>query len=322
MDVLTRYGNGGLSGRVYDFDPENQVSLSDNFTNVVTRAERLPGVSGGFAAYGEEALPSEIGSISYTYWMHYESAAAGKAAVEALKALTEWGMQRLYKQPMGSGDVRFCYAAVNNVSANWNAESVNHRRMQVTITFHVPDPFWYSYPFDVLFMDAGLVMDAGLSMGGWTDTQFILSGADTLSIAVDGNAAALPVVWVEAAGRQDVFLGDVGLVLGGGGLVLGGVSSGSVRDVSIAVVDRDTLRERHRVVWHGLISGNDRLMIDSTSEKVIYENSFRGNLSGWDGLDRTRATFLKLLPGVNRVDVSGVFSGTVLVRFEYLEAWR
>lgn len=322
MDVLTRFGSGGESGRVYTFTPDNQISLSNNFANMVTRTERIPGASGGFGSYRDEPLSSEIGSVSYSFWMYYNSASEGKSAREALMAIADWGLQRLWVRPMGGLGERWCWAVVNNITSNWNAQDVNHRRVRVTITFHVPDPFWYSYPFEAIYLDDGHVMDTGALMSGWASTQYVLDEPQTLTVTVGGNVATLPKLFIEAAGRQDIFLGDAGLALGDAGLVLGGISSGSVENFEIALVDRDTLTRTHWLAWRGLVANDDRLVIDTASENVVYENSSRGNVSGWPELARGRAVMLMLRPGVNRLDVGGVYDGTVLMRIEYVEAWR
>jgi len=322
MDVLTRFGSGGLGGRVYTFAPDNQISLSSNFANLVTRTERIPGANGGFGSYRDEALSSEIGSVSYSFWLYYDSMAEGKSARESLMAMADWGLQRLWMQPMGGGAGRWCWAVVNNITSNWNAQDMNHKRQRVTITFHVPDPFWYSYPFDAIYLDDGHVMDAGALMSGWASTQYVLDAPQTLTVTVGGDTLTLPKLFIDAAGRQDIFLGDEGLELGDAGLVLGGISSGSVKNFSMAVIDRDTLTRTHWFSWAGLVANDDRLVIDTASENVVYENSSRGNVSGWPELERGRAMILALRPGVNRIDVGGTFSGTVLLRIEYVEAWR
>lgn len=323
MDVLTQFGSGGANGRKYLFDTSQQVSLMRNFANVVPSTQRIPGASGGFNAYGSEPLPGEIGTLQVVFWMEYADAAAARAQYDAVQAMADWGLQRLWMQPAALGaHERFCWAAVNSIDANFNVEDMPHRRMRVTVTFHVPDPVWYSFPFEVLYADAGHVADDGLAASGWTATQYIVSAPATVMIDVDGTVGTLPLIHVEATGAFNAFLGQPGLALGDADLVLGGGVSGTVENLRLARVDEDTLRETHAITWRGLLDGLDRLRIDAASEKVVYENSSEGNVSGWPQLERTRASMLRLLPGPNLVEIGGAFTGKVLIRIEYMEQWR
>ncbi|MBZ0294494.1 MAG: hypothetical protein K8L99_18160, partial [Anaerolineae bacterium] len=177
MDQLLRFGSGdgGLKGWLYSFDPANQKSLFDNFKDLVPSTRRLLGASGGFSNYGTQALPSEVGTVNYTMWLHFYDEADGRAKLDALGEMASWGLQRLWKQPMGGGRERFCWAYLNNVNMSQKVENVPHKRMLVTITFHVPAPFWQSYPYEVKFINDGLLFDDGETAGGWTSTTYVLT---------------------------------------------------------------------------------------------------------------------------------------------------
>ncbi|MBZ0296087.1 MAG: phage tail family protein, partial [Anaerolineae bacterium] len=95
-----------------------------------------------------------------------------------------------------------------------------------------------------------------------------------------------------------------------------------VEDFRMQRVDRDTLAITHDLLWAGTVGERERLVIDCTSEKVVYENSSQGNISGFPQLTRTRATMMLLEPGVNRLDISGDFTGDITLTLEYLEQWR
>lgn len=319
MDTLIQFGGGGLAGRQYVFDPSRQVSLSDNFKDMVTSTVRMPGMRGGFSNYGDSALPSAIGNVSYTFWLYRGDDMTSLR--DAVAAMAGWGWQRLWKQPEDPTQrPRFCWAYVNNSPINFNARERNFDRQQITITFHVPDPHWYSYPFDVGQMDDGLVMDDGLTMAGWPG--YVLTEPTTLEIMVGGNAPTLPIIRLEAAVSVLAYFDDPGLVFDAPGLVFNGLIGGEVEGFSLKRVDRDTLVVTHEISWAGSLTDSDRLVVDCGAEKVIYEDSDVGNVSGWGDFTRTRASILELQPGVNRLDVGGTFTDSVLLTIEYLEAWR
>lgn len=321
MDTLMQFGGGGLAGRQYIFDPARQVSLSDNFKDMVTSTVRMPGMRGGFSNYGSAALPSAIGTVSYTFWLYFNGSADATAQRQAVAAMAGWGWQRLYKQPEDPTQrPRWCWAYVNNEPINFNARERNFDRQQVTITFHVPDPHWYSHPFNVSQMDDGLVMDAGLTLAGWPGT--VLTGPTTIELNVGGDAATLPILRLEAAVSVLAYFDDPGLFFDDPGLVFNGIIGGEVEDFSLRRVDRDTLVVTHEMAWAGMLTDSDRLVIDCGAESVIYEDSDVGNVSGWDDFTRTRASILELEPGVNRLDVGGTFTDSVLLTVEYVEAWR
>lgn len=321
MDSLLWFGDGGAAGRRFDFEPENQVSLSDNFKDMVTATSRMPGVSGGFNAYRGGALPSAVGTVSVTFWMHFAGDnAEAQRRRDALTSMAGWGIQRLYKQTAG-GDIRWCWAAVNNSPINFTARDVPHLQQRISVTFHVPDPFWYSLPYPPLRLDYGHRLDTGLTVPSGAQT-FSISAPGVVEVEVRGSAPAQPVIRIEATGTSRTFLDQPGLVLDQVGLVLDGISSGSVEALRLQRVDRDSLAVTHDLMWTGLISGKDRLVIDTRKSRVIYEDEVRGNISGWDRLKRSRAEIFTLLPGRNRIAIDGVFTGSVVLSIGYWETWR
>ena len=320
MDTLLRFGSKSAKGWEYVFDPERQVSLSDNFKDMVTATTQMPGMSGGFSSYGDGPLPGAIGSVSYTFWRYFDG--DGTAVRDAIAAMTGWGLQRLWKQPESADEKpRFCWAYINNEPINFNAEDRNQNRQRITITFHVPDPFWHSWPIDPEFLNTGLTFDDAPLLAGWQDTTYYVQTAGTIEVDVRGSAAALPVIRIEAEGSVPAQLINDDLIINDD-WIIGGSISGTVEDVRLALVDRDTLVETHVLEWAGTVGALERLKIDCGAEKVIYEDADVGNVSGWPQMRRTRAQLFELMPGINRVDVGGVFTGTVQIVFEYLETWR
>lgn len=297
MDTLLQFGDGGLAGRQYDFEPKDQISLSSNFSDVVTQTVRVLGARGGFNQYGRGAAPpTEVGTISYTYWLYFDGVGDAIAQRDALMEMSDWGLQRLYMRPQDTGEVRWCWAMVNNSPANFNAAALNHRRMRVTVTFHVPDPHWYKHPYTITRLDEGYTLSDGRQVGGVTKHD--LTGATTIDLTVDGTARALPTIWVDC--------GD----------------TGAVNNIVIVRRDRDTLRETHRIKFGEDMGNLDRLRINCASQNVVYEKADEGNIDGWYAIERSRANMLELMPGTNRLEISGDFTNTVKIWFDYLETYR
>lgn len=297
MDTLLKFGDGGLAGREYVFNPDDQISLSNNFSDVVPQTARILGASGGFNQYGRSAPPTSIGTISYTYWLYFDNTADAIVKRDALMAASGWGLQRLYVKPQNGDDVRYTRALVNNSTANFNAADLNHRRMRVTITFHVPDPHWYRLPVDAPVLDTGMVLDDGHTLPTWP-TSYDVSSATTQNITISGSARALPHIWVEPG------------------------ATGEVENLRIVRRDLDTMAATHDITWSGTVGNDERLRIYCDSQKVVYEKADTGNIDGWYALDRQSEQFLELEPGVNRLEIGGTFTNTVKITFAYREAYR
>lgn len=134
---LLRFGSGA---QIYNF-PDTQQAYRDNFTNVVTRTVRLPGLSGGFDQYGTDAAPHEIGNVSITFVLVAESRGEMQAKRDTVNALASWGVRRLYMQP-GDQSERWCEARVNNIQMAQRIDAWSDLHQPVTIDFQVSDPYW------------------------------------------------------------------------------------------------------------------------------------------------------------------------------------
>lgn len=297
MDTLLSFGDGGLAGRRYVFDGRAQISFSSNFSDVVPQTARVLGARGGFNQYGRGvAPPTAVGTASYTYWLHFNDLGDAIAKRDALMAMSDWGLQRLYMRPQDTGEVRYCWAMVNNSPANFNARDVPWRRLRITITWHVPDPHWYRLPYAVARLDEGHTLSSGLQVAG--ASKHDLTGPTTIDLTVGGTARALPTIWVDAG------------------------ATGAVSGLEIVRRDRDTLRETHRVKFNETLGNLDRLRVDCAAQNVVYEKADTGNIDGWYALERSHGNILELLPGTNRLEIDGDFTNTVKIWFDYLETYR
>lgn len=319
MDSLLRFGAGS---ELYTFVEARQVSLRDNFRDVVPRTTRLPGVQGGFDDLGWGRAPAEIGNVQVTFWVMADSAAEMAAALEAVGKMATWGVKRLYKRSQdGARREMWCEARVNSIDYTQSAANMAHMRQRVTINFQVVNPGWYAYPFDVRYLNSGLTMASGATLTGWIPT--IITANTTLNLTVGGNLAVLPVVRI-VSGRfaQTWNFNDAGVDFDDVGLFFDGSTTGTVADVTVRRLDVDTGVETHRVHWGATIAQDDRLVIDAGAYRVIHEDASAGNISGYGDLEVTRSTWLELMPGVNQLEISGTWTGAIAVFIEYLEAWR
>lgn len=294
MDTLLRFGEGT---REYTFVPDDQINLATNFADLVPQTSRLPGTSGGFNQFGNEPLPSEVGSINYSFWMYFASVSAAVTARDNLMAVTDWGLQKLFMLPQNDSaqGERWTWATVNNVSANFNSQSLNHVRMRVTMTFQVPDPFWYSAEESEL-------------------EYYVSSTPTTLSLTVGGSVRTAPVVSIYSdksgvvIGTAGVFIGDLDVLIGAGGSSI----------VNPNVVRIESGVETHRMNYTGTLANTgERLVIDCRAETVEENGS-----NAWGNITRTRAEMLRLRPGANSVKIEGAVTGTLRVNFRFYETWR
>lgn len=312
MDTLLRFGTGG---KRFNFTPQNQISLRDNFRDIVPRTNRLPGLDGGFDEYGGGRAPGEIGNIQVVFWVH----GGTRAALDAIGAMATWGTMRLVKQPMNGGREQWCWARVNSIDYTQAARDLPYTRQRVTVNFQVADPVWRSWPFDARYLNEGYTLSSGLKLTGWA--PFIITGATTLTINYPGNAAEKPVIRLVSGKFAPTWVLDAGYALDSG-WYLDGQTVGTLTNPIVRRIDVDTLEVTHEVRWEGVIEQDDRLVIDAKNYAVTHEDASAGNVSGYAGFSTARGAWMELLPGDNRIDVTGTFTGSVAVFVEYAEARR
>src|SRR5512134_2799678 len=110
---IHRFNAGGL---IYTF-PTIQAEFVTNFANLVPATARLPGLSGGFDDYGDDAAPSEIGRVTLNFTLVAYSRADMTARRDAVYAMAGWGQRRLWLRPTNhpTDPERWCNAKVNSI---------------------------------------------------------------------------------------------------------------------------------------------------------------------------------------------------------------
>lgn len=202
MDVLLRYGSGR---QIYTFEPERQISLRDNFRNVVPRTSRLPGVSGGFDELGLNAGPTEVGVVQTFFWVHADSAEEMERSLQSVAAMASWGVKRLFKQPVDPAEgPRYCDARVSSVEWSSNASDQPHKRQRVQINYQVANPVWLGRGTESVAWGEGVLWGSGAAWGGGAPSFAVSGIQNDFSFSVGGNATTYPRLEILSGGLTDI----------------------------------------------------------------------------------------------------------------------
>lgn len=268
MNILKRFGD-------YTF-PENQISYSDNFRDLVTRTQRLLGAHGGFDALGYRRGLSEIGMVRAEFWLHFDNPSDATEQLDAIALMNDWGVRRLVMQPTDpSLGTRWCWARVNNQQASANVQDLPHRRMRVPLVFQVVDPFWYGEG-NVPVWGSGIVW-GGFVWGG-TASQAVSGTTTDITYTNNGSAFTLPTITLTCGAGETV-----------------------TDPVIQRLVDGTPVDE---VSWVGTLVEGDVLVIDAMQKAVTLNGS--GDYANFDMLN---ADWMRLLPGDNTIRVQFANAG-------------
>lgn len=194
MNVLKRFVRGG---RTYTFPLDSQVSMTDNFGELVTRTTRLPGADGGFDELGDERGLQEIGNVSAEFWLHFTGKTDATNQRDAFLEMADFGVGRLYMQPTDAGEgERFVWARVNNINIPFNVQEVPHKRLRAQISFQCSNPGWLGAGNQTLWGSSS-TWGGGAKWGGTTTA---VSGVSTtLTWTNNGNTYTLPKIGFKPA---------------------------------------------------------------------------------------------------------------------------
>jgi hypothetical protein len=290
MDVATRFVGGGQE---YAFTPDHQISLVDNFRNARLRMSQLPGVSGGYDEYGDDAAPGEVGSVQLSFWVHADTPVQMRARLDALGQMADWGLLRLYKTTMDGGE-RFCEARLQNLTYSQKAAELPRKRMQVQVTFSVPNPVWLTLSTEEATWGGGQTWGGGAIWGGSANPATLVDGVSSeITVSVGGNAAVQPRILITAQSGESCE--DVALER---------VVDGQVAD---------------RVAYEGVLTDSDELEIDCRGLTV----TLNGADAYGDAFAALRGRWMRLMAGPNVIRVvMANASDAASVRVLYNEAYR
>ena len=200
MDILTRFGAGA---QLYEFGQANQISLRDNFRNVVPKTTRLPGVSGGFDEYGALPAPGEIGNVQVVFWVHAENVAEMTTLKDALGQLASWGVKRLYKQPVDTEQgQRYCEARINSIDYTDSVRDMPHLRQRVTMNFQVANPVWLEQGTETASWGDGTLWGSGAVWGGTAAANACTGTSTDFTLTTAGNATTYPRIKIVCGAGQ------------------------------------------------------------------------------------------------------------------------
>lgn len=163
------------------YEIENVQALTGG-VDLVSQTSRVPGSSGGFDHYGSEAAPDAVKSlvVSFTVWSATRSGMQAK--LDAVAKLAHLGRRKLYLQPEGTANERWCYARVENIRFSRKPAEHTDLIQPVQAYFQVNPPFWYEDE---------------------ESTAQACSGTSTdLAVTNNGNAIALPRIFVTCGAGQ------------------------------------------------------------------------------------------------------------------------
>jgi len=185
--------------------PDTQGAFDPRFSNVVQQTSRLPGLSGGFDEWGSDPAPSEVGSLSITYWLIAQNRSEITAMRDELFTLPGLGVKKLFMQPADQSELpRYCRARCINVQASENADKIDLHQ-QVTLNFQVAYPRWLRDEGQELIWGEGTWGEQ--TWGGNYPTFDLTSTPQDISITNDGNAEALVrFLYTPTVGGDDVFI--------------------------------------------------------------------------------------------------------------------
>ncbi len=281
--------------------PGNGLKFSPTFGDVVTRTGRLPGLDGGFDEYGKGQAPNEVGNITLSFTLIATTRSAMQAKRDAVLALAAVGKQELRWKPAGFTEFRFCNARVNNIRMPQDPSGQTDLWQPVSMNFQVSDPHWYSYPFNVWYLNDGNFLDDGLNLGGYSPTTAILG---VYGFNIEGTADTFPIITIKP-NQSGTTITNPRLqrkALLGGGIVL------------------------DEFAWQGVLSYGDWLTVNCRDYSVTWYRDGYGAVDGIAAFTHKRAEFTRMQPGFNFFYFLGTISPNTVSRldviFEYVEAYR
>lgn len=283
----TRTLRFAASGRTYTF-PDYQDDYRDTFNDLVPRTTRLPGADGGYDEYGEEPAPKAIGQVSVSFTLVANSRSQMTAKRDAVKAMDQWGVGRLYVQPSDPNlNERFAFARVNNINMPEKRDRHTDLHQPVTINYQVSDPYWYELGTEAWSWGDGTTWGSRKWGGG--APSYACNGFETpVTLSVGGNAITLP---------------RISLSVGAGK---------SVTNPRIERLENGVVRDY--VQYPGTLFGGDTLEINARASTVLL-NDVAAYTSAFSYFD---VDWFRLKPGDNDIRVkfgSATDEGTMIFRW-------
>lgn len=170
-----------------------------DFSNTVPRTHRLPGVPGGFDSFGKLPAPTEIGAPRQAFFIIADTRAEMEALRDRARALSSWGLGRLYMQPTDPNlPERWTYARVNYVNIPLNEHLHTDLWQPASVVWQVADPHWYILGTEAWRWNDGTPWGSAV-WGGNPDVITFPGGATSpveATISVGGTVYTLPRITI------------------------------------------------------------------------------------------------------------------------------
>lgn len=266
MNILTQFGVDNL----YTFTTE-QSNYQCDFGQRKSYMSGLPGVHGGVSGLGTGPGKADVGTVKVDLWLHFDNPNDASDKIDSLRQMMDWGLQPLVMQPTVGGE-RFCWARLIDAPLEQDVRGVPHLRQQMTLTFEVPDPFWYTEGVERLWDDGSL-----WGSGNW-----------------DGSASAPAATSVTTNGTFTVTVGGKMFTLAR--LIVENNSAAVASNPKIRrIVNGATVDE---VEWIGELAAGEFLEIDARAQTVI-----RVGTNVYDTFEMPlNPDWFRLYPGANSIE--------------------
>lgn len=287
-DTPTKVISFGSASNLYTF-PTVQGTLSDNFNDLVTRTSRMPGVSGGYDAYGTMPAPGEVGNVRFDFTLVAISRGAMQTLRDAVNAMKRWGVQRLLVQ-FGDLGNRWAYARISSIQMTKQLGENTDLFQPVSVNFQVADPYWYSLATETWLWGDGT--EWGAASWASIPTTTLSSLTNTFTTTISGVFETFPRMLITTG--AGVSFTDVTIER-----IVGGVT-----------VDR--------VAYTGAVNQNSTLQINARALAVLlngadaYTSAFTWLLPSW----------FRLEPGANSMKITFTSkTGNPTYKVQYYERW-
>lgn len=279
---LTAFGEAGTP--TY-FPIENLSQASSDFGSSITQVARLAGGDGGLNMFGSGRSPQNVGMVKATFYLTSNDGKDMVTKRDLVKAMKSWGRKRLFMQPVDlSLPRRWCFATVQSVEMDEDANDGTTYLQPVKVTWLVTDPFWYTAGTELVW--GNFKWNDGSVWGGSAG----VSVTETYSTVINYLGTAPTYVRVTIRNDSAVNVGPPRVT----------------REFMGEILDRWS--------YAGDIAPAARLEVDPRMNRVLLNQNDAASLFSYDS-----AEWLMLYPGQNTIRIT--LDGTAMVWIRYMERW-
>lgn len=151
-------------GDQYTF--QNVQLFSYTFGNLVAHTHRLPGMSGGYDVDHNDPSPGEVGTVFINFVIPRVDRAQMQLYRNQVYELARLGKRKLYWQPQGASDERWCQARIENISMPQDPAEHTDLHQSVRMVFQVAEPYWYEDETSSTINASGQSSSGSVNNGG------------------------------------------------------------------------------------------------------------------------------------------------------------